>query len=186
MSFPTVSPKSFVSIVRMEPVHNFGELSKAAAEKVLYETLIPACEAQRVKLTANGNENHEVTLEDEERVIAGDTEEYDRLKTEHQLFNVERIQRAVSFLDTYAIAVRKWTSGSYGLKHVVERAQKPSLENSYISNGDSIAAMLLAGHPARFKKRTGVMELNCTFKAQVIDPSKDTNEPRTKKQRIKA
>ncbi len=59
-----------------------------------------------------------------------------------------------------------YQSGSYGLKHKVERRFGRSY---HIYNGELIAAMILKGHPARFAKRGEALDLNCQFKVRFID-----------------
>lgn len=42
--------------VSFRKINNFDELSEEAASEILYEELVPACEAKGVKLSFNGNE----------------------------------------------------------------------------------------------------------------------------------
>lgn len=143
------------AIVSFPAIPNFHQLSTKAAQDILYGQLIPACEAQKVKLSCYGNHAGAGTLKN--------VEEYDHDKAAHKLFNVERIKKAFASLDAIVKSMSKYTIGSYGLKHTVENYQ-----GEYITNGDLIAAMMLKGYEARFGKKTESMDVNCQFKAKVI------------------
>lgn len=116
------------------------------ASRILYDHLIPTCEKQGIKLSFQGNISSEsIHL----------VEIYEKNKSEENLFNVARIQRAFSCLAH--ITPRTYEAvGSYVLKHIIE-----SYQNEYITNGDCIAAMLLKGYVAHFGSESP--KLNCRF-----------------------
>lgn len=119
-----------------------------AASRILYEEIIPACEAKGIKLSYYGNHASRETI--------SSVEEYDRNKQDHRLFNVERIQRAFKCLDDVISKATVQSVGSYGFKHVVERHQ-----GEYITNGDCIVAMLVKGYIADFGSE--FPHVNCQF-----------------------
>ena len=52
--------------------------------------------------------------------------------------------------------------GSYGLKHVIERANWTEDNNRYVSNGEGIVAMMLCGYKPSWSKRDN-SDPNCQF-----------------------
>lgn len=134
--------------ISINKVLNFDRLPVEAASRILYEEIIPACEAKGIKLSSYGNHSSRESLASVER--------YNRDKEEHRLFNVERVQRAFKCLDEVISNATVQSVGSYGFKHVVERHQ-----NEYITNGDCIAAMLVKGYMADFGSENP--HVNCQF-----------------------
>lgn len=143
-----------MTIVQMSAVPNFDVLPPNQAEQVLYEQLVPACEAQGIKLSGYGNHATQQSL--------SSVAEYNKEKAEHKLFNVARIQKAFSQVHHMVVDRSQYKTDSYGFKHVVEKSQ-----GEYITNGDAIAAMLLHGYEARFGKRGQPVGVNCEFKVAV-------------------
>jgi hypothetical protein len=140
--------------VSINAVPNFDQLSVVNATNVLYDQVIPACEAKGIKLSKYGNHAGSGSL--------SSVEVYNKEKSDHELFNVPRIQNAFSALDQIVVATSQYKSGSYGLKHTVEEKQ-----GEYITNGDLIAAMIVKGHTARFAKSGTPLGVNCEFKVKV-------------------
>ncbi|MDN3505607.1 MAG: hypothetical protein P0S96_00045 [Simkaniaceae bacterium] len=140
--------------IQIDAVPNFDTLTEDAAEAVLYDTLVPACEAKGVMLSQYGNHAASGT------VVSA--QEYRESKAGKKLFNVQRVQKA--FASVHGIVENRTTykSGSYGLKHVFEKQQ-----SEYLSNGDLIAAMLVQGYAARFGKQTEGADVNAEFKVVV-------------------
>ena len=52
--------------------------------------------------------------------------------------------------------------GSYGLKHVIERANWTEDNNRYVSNGEGIVAMMLCGYKPSWNKKDN-SDPNCRF-----------------------
>ncbi len=138
--------------VSVKPVASFDQLSLEQAANVLYNNVIPACEAKGVKLSSYGNHAAQGSI--------NSVEKYNERKAAHTLFNVARVQTAFGALDEMIQGRSQYKSGSYGLKHRVEEHQK-----DYITNGDLIAAMLVKGFQARFAKQGESLDVNCEFKA---------------------
>ncbi len=139
--------------VKVNPVANFDQLPLADATAILYGTVIPACEAKGVNLSFYGNHQGRSDLDSIER--------YDERKSSAKLFDVPRVQRAFAGLHAVIVDTSTYKSGSYSLKHKVEKFQ-----GVFLSNGDLIAAMLMKGYQARFGKRGEDTELNCEFKVK--------------------
>lgn len=178
MSAPITLPSIHAGVViSLDPVADFAQLSKTKAEAILYEILIPTCEAQRVKLSQYGNHSGAKSTKS--------IEKYDQAKEAHALFNVERVQSAFSFLKNRVVPSKHWESTSTMIRGVVQKAQQHSMEDSSISNGDCIAAMLLLGHRALFKKRTDPMRVNCNFSVTGIRVTSSPNESKAKEQPTK-
>lgn len=144
-------------IVSFRAVENFDGLSEEAATKILYEELVPACEAKGIMLSYEGN-----------HADGGSSwstvEQYSQRKASRQLFDVKRVQKAYSSIPLITKSITQFKTGSYGLKHVFER--HPS-QSEYLRNGDLIAAMLVNGHQARFPKYNGLLDMKCDFKVKV-------------------
>lgn len=144
--------------VTFKEVPNFDRLSAQKAQNIIYDELIPACESQRVKLSARGNHAAK------EAPWNGITvEEYDSNKTAHTLFDVARIQRAFAFLPTIVCGTPEYKTGSFRMRDAIARYQ-----NESITYGDTIAAMLLRGYSVRFGGPTEPMTLSCSFKVSVL------------------
>ena len=141
--------------VSVTSVDDFDQLSTKDANVIIDNHIIPACESKGVKLSSYGNHVGKGSL--------SGVEKYDEEKAAHQLFNVERIQKAFAALDAMVGQMSQYKTGSYGLKHTVENHQ-----GEYISNGDLIVAMLLKGYDARFGKQTESMSVNCEFKVKAL------------------
>jgi hypothetical protein len=76
---------------------------------------------------------------------------------------IERFRKMVAFIQTNlpAHAVGRHSIGSYGFKHVLERNHWTDDNDKYVSNGEGIVAMMLAGHKPRWSDdRTNP---NCNF-----------------------
>jgi len=136
-------------------VENFHALPLAEATAIIYDQLIPICEKQKVKLSEYGNHNAWGSLVS--------VQKYEEKKAQKKLFDVPRIQSAFASIHEMIAVTSQYKTGSYGLKHVVER-----LQGEYITNGDLIVAMLMRGHTARFGKRGQGLNVNCEFKVKVI------------------
>lgn len=148
------------TIVTFHAVNNFNQLTQDEATNIIYDQLIPALEAKGVLLSEYGNHRGRGTLVN--------VEEYNQKKAAHTLFNVERIQRAFASIPIIVQNVSQYKTGSYGLKHRVEEhsSQKANGQIGYITNGDTIVAMLLHGYEARFGKKNDDMAVNCEFKVK--------------------
>lgn len=144
-------------IVSFREVDNFHQLPLEEATNILYNELLPICEAKGVMLSSYGNHAGQGSL--------SNVEKYNEEKASHQLFNVKRIQQAFASIHLIVQNTSQYKAGSYGLKHVVENHPSQT-EYRYISNGDLIVAMLLKGYEARFGKRTEAMSVNCEFKVK--------------------
>ncbi len=135
------------TIVSLQEVSNFHNLSFQNAQDIIYKQLVPACEAKGIFLSSYGNHAGQNSL--------CKVEEYNLKKNQCNLFNVKRIQKAFNSMQALIQNTSSYQTGSYGLKNVVEAHQKSS-----ISNGDLIATMLLKGYSANFGSPAKV---NCTF-----------------------
>jgi hypothetical protein len=144
--------------VSFPSVLDFDQLSLDDATRVVYDQVIPACEAQGIKLSKYGNH----AAPSSSVPIA----EYDQQKAARQLFDVARIQRVFAQLDGIVQEASKYKIGSYTLKHRVEKYQ-----HNKVTNGDTIVAMLVKGYAARFGKKNVGMTVNCVFKATSSIPA---------------
>ena len=135
-------------------VSGFASLSAACAEAMLYDVIVPACEAKGIHLSIDGNMTGARNLWDDNPLA-----EYDTLKEEHKLFHVDSVQRAFKLLPTILQPASTFKIDSYQLKHKVEEGRE------YITNGDTIATMLLLGYAARFGRQGKARTVNCEFKA---------------------
>lgn len=145
-------------IVYFRAIDNFDKLSEEAASEILYEELVPACEAKGIKLSSYGNHAAPRSLQS--------VKIYNQLKSSRSLFDVKRVQEAYSSISVITQNTYQYRTESYRLKHVFE--DHPSQNCSYLSNGDLIAAMLVKGHQANFGAETSeVSHVNCSFKVFV-------------------
>jgi len=142
--------------VQFHAVQGFDQLPINEVTAILYDELVPACEAKGVQLSQYGNHNGVGSLKN-------DPNEYDQKKQNNQLFEVAKVQEAYQIVQQRVANRSTYFVGSYGLKHQLEEIQ-----GGYFSNGDTIAAMLLNGYTARFAKRGKPLGVNCQFKAKVI------------------
>ncbi len=143
--------------ISIQAVPHFDQLPPKEAEDVLYNKLIPACEALGIMLSSYGNHAGKGS--------SSSVEEYHREKADHKLFNVKRIQQVYASLGDIVRSTKKSRTWSYVLKDIV--GVHPSQnEYNYISHGDLIAAMLLSGFDGRFGKKTERMGVNCEFKVE--------------------
>jgi hypothetical protein len=136
------------------PVPNFASLPLDEASNILYNQLVPACEARNILLSQYGNHTGLGSL------IT--PIEYTWRKVSRALFDVGRVQRAFAYVSIHFQPAGQYKLGSYGLKHAVEDAQ-----GEYLTNGDLIAAMLVSGFTARFAVH-GSPQVNLRFKARPI------------------
>ncbi len=144
------------AIVSFQQIDDFDQLPLEEAEAVLYDNLIPACEAKGVMLSAYGNHASRGSL--------SKVEIYNQEKAEHKLFDVERVQSAFAILNQIVQPCSQYKTGSYGLKHTVEKV----LPGGSLRNGDLIAAMLIKGYKARFGMRNESMAVNAMFQVKEI------------------
>ena len=126
---------------------NFDTLSVAEATSLLYDELIPVCEAEGVFLSSEGN--HAGNLRP--------MEAYEDEKERRELFDVAKVQAVFSWAQTLHQHTT-YKRSSYSLKHSAERVV------GYTANGELIAALLLCGHSARFGQASEDMRVNCEFK----------------------
>ena len=142
------------------PVADFHTLATGEATNIIYGQLIPICEKKGIMLSRYGNHAGDGSISGIDRYV--------EQKAQKKLFDVPRIQKAFASLSDMMVVVSQYKTGSYGLKHIVERYQK-----EYITNGDLIVAMLMKGHMARFGKRGESLNVNCEFKVKVkVDEEK--------------
>lgn len=134
-------------IASFKRVKGFDEFPQKKATEIIYKKLIPKLESQNVYLSNYGNHNDPRSLQS-----IGD---YKKRRDDYKLFDIARVQRAFLSVAFYLEPSRKWDSGSYGLKHYIERQT-----DEYLTNGDLIVAMLLSGYKAKF------YGVNCEFKVK--------------------
>ena len=134
----------------------FGDLSASEAERILYERVVPACEAKRVHLTDSGN----VTAPNATCNVT--QVEYETRKKGRRLLDVEAVQMAFDTLPDLIEKAKTYKISSYGLHRQVAAAN----DGAFVSSGATIAAMLLLGHAARFGTRGGPRDVNAEFKAR--------------------
>lgn len=111
-----------------------------------------------VRLSPYGNEIGEGSISKTPDALFDDQD----VMAEH--FNIERMTEAIiqiSYLFKPAQTRSKWSS--YGGKHFLEKDDRCTLSNKYITNGDFIVAMILSGYSYKFAKR-----VNCIFKAKQL------------------
>lgn len=133
--------------------NNFDKLSVEDATTVLYDQLVPACEANGIFLSSYGNNFGQ-----------GPVSVYNTEKAQHGLFNVKQVQKVFTWAQNLQVRA-SYRRGSYDLKHSAEKAE------GYTANGELIAALILCGHCARFRKKGKPMDVNREFK---IDESRST------------
>lgn len=134
--------------IALNTIQSFDQFSLETATRIVYDEIIPRCEAKGIKLSSYGNH---ASVESMVSV-----EQYNTEKQNHRLFNVARIQRAFKCLDEVMAKATVESVGSYSLKHVVERHQGES-----ITNGDCIIAMIAKGYIADFGSQH--LRVNCQF-----------------------
>lgn len=137
-------------------VPGFHELPIQEATGLIYQELVPVCEAKGVLLSSYGNNSGLGSLKN----VAS----YQQDKAARLLFDVPRVQKVFASIDNIAQPASTFRTGSYGLKHRVEERQ-----GEYLTNGDLIVCMLLKGYQAKFGKRGEQLEVNCMFKAKLLD-----------------
>ena len=129
--------------------------SEAEAIATLYDVVAPACEAVGIHLSYDGN-----ITSPQCRFFTDAVTTYNDLKQQRKLVNVRSVQLVFAVLPDVVKPVSRCHLDSYGLKHEVEKGRE------YITNGDTIAAMLLLRYTARFGKPGGLRSMNCEFKAR--------------------
>ena len=145
-----------MTTVTLDPVADFDALSDSEAKAVLYERIVPACECKGIHLSQYGNMAAAGTL------FHDSDAHYQTKRQKGTLFTVADVKRAFVILPSLIKRAAEYSIGSNGLKHEVERQDN----NTYISNGDTIAAMLLLGFSAHFKIGGGDRpDVNAEFKA---------------------
>jgi len=136
--------------ISLKPIPNlFHTFSLEGAENIIYNQLVPACEAKGVMLSRYGNHASAKGVRN--------IEQYERLKEEHDLFNIEKVQAAFASINFVLRRTAQYEVSSYYLGDVMGE----------LDHGDLIAAMLLKGYSARFAKKGEPLDVNCMFKAQV-------------------
>jgi len=130
---------------------SFGAMTQDQRIKHIYEVVVPFLEGKGVHLSEYGN-------------CAGlgsliSTEKYEQDRDAHALFNIERVARVYSQILGLVESKATYKSGSYSLKHQIERGM-----SEYVANGDVILALLLHGFEARFGKSEEKAPVNCEFK----------------------
>ena len=96
--------------ISMGIIQNFDQFSLETATHIVYNEIVPRCEAKGIKLSYYGNHASVESIDSVER--------YDADKENHKLFNVERIQKAFKCLDEIIAKATVESVGSYGLKHL--------------------------------------------------------------------
>ena len=143
--------------VKFASIANFGCLTHHDAERIVYDQLLNCCETKSVFLSEYGN-NESPNAHPAFGGLSS-KEEYYRKKTEHSLFNIERIQRVFRALDACIQEASQFKS-SGPLKHRVTK----HLDET-VPEGEFIVAMMLNGYFARFGKRGDPLNVGCEFRA---------------------
>ena len=119
--------------VHFRTVPDFAQLSYAAAETILYDELLPACEKEGVYLAPEGN--------------AGFSEQmarYQECKEKKTTFCIPGLQQAFAEFNRIYCAATQYRPV----------AKQPFEDKGcYISGGELMAVMMLQGFAARFQKR---------------------------------
>ena len=132
--------------VTMRSVPNFDKLSIGVATDLIYQELLPACEAKGVRLIPEGHDVY-------------NSGNYEQLKQDQTIFDVARVQRAFAAVDFIYQPASRYQS-----------IQKPLFEchpqGGYVSGGELMAAMILKGYTARFAKIGEPLKLRAEFKVK--------------------
>jgi hypothetical protein len=143
-------------------VENFNVLPIEEAEEIIYEALVPLCNASQVKLSSYGNHagvnsNASVAL-------------YDTQKQEQKLFNVPLVQQVFEAIGklNFVTSRRSSMSASQIAGILVDQPGVPDedKENGKYSTGNVTAAMMLHGFPAHFVVRNQP-KVSCEFKIEI-------------------
>ncbi len=151
--------------LELPAVNIFDKLSPKTASTILYDYLTPFCEKKGVCLSSYGNHNAP-------RSVLS-VEEYHKSKT--HLFNVKDVQRIFHYAETVFIPSEHYHN-SYDLKHRLEvhPVYTKGKDKRYVTNGDTIAALLLKGFRAQYVYKNK-RRVNLCFKVKIKPIPKYSN-----------
>lgn len=124
------------------------------AEDIVYNKLLPQCEAKGIYLSNYGNHAGTHSL--------FSIETYNQMKEQRQLFNIGKIQQIFEALPFIVQRSSRFNLKSYDLADRVTSILDQRME---VADGDLMIAMLAQGHTARFGKRNEPQRIYCEFQA---------------------
>ena len=134
--------------------HLFYAMPPHQADSIIYNEMVPRCEENGIYISQYGNHSGENSLLS--------VEDYYKMKSEHKLFNITKIQKIFEELPYTVKMGSQFRITSYDLsQHLTSKLQS----STEIADGDLIAAMLLQGYTARFGKKGQENTVYCEFKA---------------------
>lgn len=138
-------------------VDKFDRLSYKKASAILYGSLVPFCEKKGIFLSTYGNHNAPSSL--------SPVKAYHRSRD--NLFHVKDVQRAFHYVEKIFIPSEHYHN-SYDLKRRLEvhPTYTKGKAKRYVTNGDTIAALLLKGLRAQYVCN-GVRSVNLSFKIKI-------------------
>ncbi len=145
------------------PVNNFDSLPYEEAKMVIYNKLLPYCEAKGVYLSQSGNLRSPQATRNYKFLTPVD--EYTYKRDMKELLNIERVQRAFHVLDKCVQETSHFQKNGGAIKVKIENWQHEDL-----SYGDFVAAMMLKGFAARFAGRGDPLRMSCEFRAMPLVP----------------
>lgn len=143
--------------VKFASIANFGYLNHHDAERIVYDQLLHCCETNSVFLSEFGN-NESPNAHPAFGGLSS-KEEYYRKKTEHSLFDIERIQRVFRALDGCIQEASQFKSSGPLKNRITTHLDEA------VPEGEFIVAMMVKGYFARFAKRCDPLNVDCEFRA---------------------
>ena len=142
-------------------VYTFDKLSSKTASTILYDFLIPLCEKKGIYLSSYGNHNSPRSL-----LSVGKYH-----KSRDNLFHTKNVQRIFRYAEDVFIPSTHYHN-SYKLKRGLEvhPVYTKGKNKRYVTNGDTIAALLLKGFRAQYVYNS-IRRVNLSFKVK-IKPTK--------------
>lgn len=131
--------------IQFRPIPNFHQLPSEEASRILYQELLPACEAEGVKLAPEGH--------------VPDGSRYEQTKKTQTTFDIACVQRAFSAADFIYQPAKKYRS-----IHKILFEMHP--QGGYVSGGEMIAAMILKGYTAKFDDDQGSLQFRPQFQVR--------------------
>lgn len=146
--------KYHMPAITMSRVENFGTMRPEECKHVIYEQLIPICEAAGILLSGYGNHQSPQSM-------CG-VEEYQRHKEHMTLFSIESVQKAFNTVRSFYANSEFYFSPATS----TEMTQTYKTIAREIKHGEFIVAMILQGFSAMFEGKES--SVGCTFKCRLI------------------
>jgi len=141
--------------ISFRSIDNFDCIPKEDAENIIYNELLPLCETTHIHLSSYGNDSGKAS----KRPL----EAYEKNKPLHKLFDIEKIQKAFTYIPLYM----KSTSLQLRVNSSLLKREIETKQNASFSHGDVIVAALMRGFTASFQ-RLDEPTIDCQFHAEWI------------------